>query len=844
MDESKLLMGAKDVLLDALFDIAELASETTDLTSFFPQVHKIIGSLLPAENFYVALYHEFDDTIELVYMVDMADPHMTPDTVSSSDLHRGLTGYMLRNGDALLLSEDGFKELAEKGEIEHIGSGSVDWLGIPLKHNNKLIGAMVVQSYDAKTRYSEDDKQLLMFVARQVTNTLERIRHRELLEQQILERTQALHESNQMLRREVQERKRAETFQSVMQQLTELAHSDGDPQLFYAKVHDQVTRLIAAKNFYIALLDGQSDPTLTFPYFVDQKQTKPQARKPAKGLTEYLMRSGEAILVTRKLRDELINLGEIDPTGTEAFHWLGGPLVVDGQIIGALVVQSYDNSQRYRREDLELITFVSRSVSEALGRRRYREMLEVAKRDLEFKVAERTRELEVANGALRLQMQEKAALAERHRFDAMHDALTGLANRTFFTTQLDRVLKSLSRYPNRHYVVAFIDLDRFKMINDSMGHLAGDQLLTQVSERLKACVRETDMVARLGGDEFVVLLDCVQHDEDVNIVAQRIIAALHQPFDIQQQQVFCGGSVGIAHLNRRYKDASEVLRDADTAMYQAKARGRGQAVFFDDTMRESLVSRFSLQNALRQAVESGQIFPAFQPIFSLPSRKLQGFELLARWPRTGGGELTPDVFLDAAEETGIIVDIDTQMVSHACRQLGIWGHQMSEHPLFVSVNLSVRSLNNPAFVQHLKDEVRRHELSPGQLLVEVRENVLVQSATIIDKVLEELSQIGVGLVLDHFGAGSATLSVLMQHHFQALKMSPHFLKQISEHERGKSLLQTVIAMSRYLKVPLIAHGIEDDSQLDMVQSLGCSYGQGELLCSPLATSQAALMLCA
>ncbi|ROQ19181.1 EAL domain-containing protein [Gallaecimonas pentaromativorans] len=842
MDDQKPLMGAKDVLLDALFDIAELSSEANDLASFFPMVHRIIGNLLPAENFYVALYHEFDDTIELVYMVDLADPDMTPGSVSSQDLHRGLTGYLLRSGDALLLSGDGFKQLAEKGEIAHIGPDSLDWLGIPLKLDHKIIGAMVVQSYDASTRYNEDDKQLLTFVARQVVNTLERIRHRELLEQQIMERTQALHESNQLLRREVQERKRAETFQSVMLHLSELAHSDGDPQDFYVQVHDQVSRLIDARNFYIALLDRKQ--LLTFPYFVDQHQLQAKARKPGKGLTEYLMRNGQAVLVTRKVRDELIQKGILDSEGTEAFHWLGGPLVVDGQVVGALVVQSYDESNRYRREDLELISFVSRSVSEALSRRQHREMLEAAKRELEAKVTERTRELEVANGALRRQMQEKAALAERHRFDAMHDALTGLANRAFFTTQLNRVLKSLSRYPNRRYVVAFIDLDRFKIINDSMGHLAGDQLLKQVAQRLQACIRETDMVARLGGDEFVILFDCVQHDEDVALVGQRIINALHQPFEIQEQQVFSGCSLGVAHLSRRYKDASDVLRDADTAMYQAKSRGRGQMVFFDDTMRENLISRFSLQNALRLAVESGQIFPAFQPIFSLPGRKLHGFELLARWPRAGGGELTPELFLEAAEETGIIVDIDTLMVRQACRQLSLWGHQLTDQPLFVSVNLSARSLQNSAFMKHLVEQVREHELTPGQLMVEIRENVLIQPSPGLDEALNALKEVGVGLILDHFGAGSATLSVLMQHHFQALKMSPHFLRQVTEHERGQSLLQSVIAVSRYLKVPLIAHGIEEENQLQAVQSMGCAYGQGEYLCQPLATAQAELMLCA
>ncbi|EKE75928.1 EAL domain-containing protein [Gallaecimonas xiamenensis] len=842
MEDTKPVVGAKAVLLDALFEISELSSEARDLASFFPAVHRIIGSLLPAENFYVALYHDLDDTIELVYLVDLADPNLNPAEVSSHDLHRGLTGYLLRSGDALLLSEDGFQALADEGEIANLGPNAVDWLGIPLKHDHKIIGAMVVQSYDPGTRYSEDDKALLTFAARQVVNTLERIRHRELLEQQIQERTQALQASNQLLRKEVQERKRAETFQSVMLHLSELANSDGEPQHFFSQVHQQVSRLIDARNFYIALLDQRQ--MLTFPYYVDQQQERAKDRRPGKGLTEYLMRSGKPVLVTKKIRDSLVAEGLLDPSGTHAVHWLGGPLVVDGQVVGALVVQSYDSNQRYRREDVELIQFVSRSVADALGRRRHREMLEEAKRQLEHKVAERTQALEELNKALRRQMQEKEALAERHRFDALHDALTGLANRAFFTSQLDRVLKSLTRYPNRRYVVAFIDLDRFKLINDSMGHLAGDQLLKQVSQRLKSCIRETDMVARLGGDEFVILFDCMQQNEDVDVATQRIVKAMHQPFEIQDQQVFSGCSVGVAHLTRRYRDASEVLRDADTAMYQAKSQGRGQVVCFDDTMRESLVSRFSLQNALRQAVEARQIFPAFQPIFSLPGKRLYGFELLARWPRNGGGELTPELFLDAAEETGIIVDIDTQMVSHACRQLGVWSHQLNEQPLFVSVNLSVRSLQHPAFIRHLIHEIRHHEVDPSQLMLEIRESALTHPSPLLDEVLHELCDLGVGLVLDHFGAGSATLGVLMQYNFRALKMSPHFLKQVTEHNKGQALLQSLTAVSRHLHIPVVAHGIETQAQFEAVRHLGFAFGQGEFLCQPLAPSQAELMLCA
>ncbi|WP_406665254.1 EAL domain-containing protein [Gallaecimonas sp. GXIMD1310] len=843
MDERSQDVGAKDKLLDALFEIAELSSQASDLASFFPAVHRIIDNLLPAENFYVALYHELDDSIELVYLVDQADPDLDPSTVPSEALHRGLTGYLLRSGDPLLLSSDGFRELAQSNsDIDDLGPDAIDWLGIPLKRDNAVIGAMVVQSYDSTTRYSEADKALLTFVARQVVNTLERIRHRELLEQQILERTQALQQNNLRLRNEVKERERAETFQSVMLHLSELSNSNEEPQFFFQQVHEQVSRLIDARNFYIAMLADAG--TLNFPYFVDEQQRSASPRQAGRGLTEYVMHKREPALVTKKVRDMLLREKLIDPEGTKAFQWLGAPLIVDDVVVGAIAVQSYDPAHRYRKKDVELIQFVSRSVANAIGRRRHREALEAAKRELEEKVAARTRELEGANLALRQQMQEKEALAERHRHDALHDPLTGLANRAFFTSQLNRVLKSRSRFPNRHYVVAFIDLDRFKIINDSMGHLAGDQLLREVSERLQSCVREADMLARLGGDEFVILFDSVHNQDEISQITDRIIHCMHQPFSIQEQQVFSGCSVGVAQLGRRYEDASEVLRDADTAMYQAKARGRGQVVYFDDGMREQLVSRFSLQNALRSAVDNNKLAPVFQPVFSLPQKRLCGFEVLARWPRMGGGELAAELFLEAAEETGIIVDIDRLMIRHACRQLRLWSNQRTGQPLFVSVNVSARSLQNQDFISQLLNCMQDHDLASTQLLLEIRESALLAPSQGMADGLSRLIQAGVGLVLDHFGAGSATLSILMEYNFKALKMSPHFLKQTSEHDNGKSLLQSVLALSHHLNIPLIAHGVEDEQRFMTVKRLGFSFAQGDYLSPPLALAQAELMLCA
>ncbi|WP_341502518.1 EAL domain-containing protein [Gallaecimonas sp. GXIMD4217] len=835
-------IGSKDLLLDALYRITELSSDSPDQVSFFPVLHRIVASLLPAKNFYIALYHSPDDSIELVYLVDEHDD-TSPSDISSELLHRGLTGYLLRTGDPLLLDPEKFRALVEQGQVEDIGADSIDWLGIPLKRQEQVIGAMVVQSYDADTRYSEADKALLGFVARHVVSALERMRARELLEQQIQERTLALTRANSQLRQEIEERQRAETIQSVMFRLSELANSTDDMADFLGQVHQEIGRLLDADNFYVAML-SQDRQTLTFPYFVDETGYCPLPRPPGKGLTEYVMRQRKPLLLNSKCRRHLIRQGELCPSGREAKQWLGCPLVIDDTVVGALVVQCYDDSHRYRQDDIELLQFICRHVSAALARRRAHQALEQARKDLKAKVRQRTLELERANEELRHQIEAKQALANRHRHDALHDSLTGLANRAYFTSQLDRVLKQLRRYPNRRYAVAFIDLDKFKLINDSLGHLVGDELLKQVSERLASCIRETDMLARLGGDEFVILLDCMQHDHDAEVVTGRISQIMQQPFEINGKPLFSGCSIGLAHCHHRYQDAADVLRDADTAMYQAKAKGRGQLVVFDDDMRKSLVSRFSLQNALRQAIAQEQIFPMFQPVFSLRHQCLYGFESLARWERAGGGNLTPEIFLDVAEESGLIVDIDRLMLGHACRQLGVWSHQRASQPVYISVNLSARTLATEGFVDWLRALLDQHELRPQQLQLEVRESTLIAANQAVEKALAELSELQVGLILDSFGTGSASLSLLMKYQFSALKLSPAFIRQLTDRQQGDTLLQSVLAMSKHLGTPIIAHGIESAEQQDYLRALGFHFGQGNHLCQPLRLSQAEMMLCA
>jgi diguanylate cyclase (GGDEF)-like protein/PAS domain S-box-containing protein len=433
---------------------------------------------------------------------------------------------------------------------------------------------------------------------------------------------------------------------------------------------------------------------------------------------------------------------------------------------------------------------------------------------------------------------EQAITQERLRSVGVLDALTGLYNRAIFVEGLGRRLDDFKlRRVSNCFAVLYLDLDRFKIINDSLGHLVGDELLIAVSRRLEACLRQGDALARLGGDEFAILLNGIADDGQANAIAFRIQESLSAPFSIGGREVFTSASIGIAFGPAHYKDPDEVMRDADTAMYHAKSRGKARHEVFDADMHARVRDRLSLENDLRRAITSNDFEVNYQPIVSLTSGMCIGFESLVRWTRNGEA-ISPATFIPIAEELGLIEPLGTWVLQQACQTFAEWQRRFPGAGLdCITVNVSSRQLMQQNFLRVVQQAVQKSGLKPADLRVEITETALMDSPGEAAGVLRDLRDFGVKVYLDDFGTGYSSLSHLHKLPVDALKIDRSFVKSLLLPNRP-AIVESILALARTLNTSVVAEGIETDVQARELERLGCTHAQGFLFSRPLSTRSA------
>lgn len=425
------------------------------------------------------------------------------------------------------------------------------------------------------------------------------------------------------------------------------------------------------------------------------------------------------------------------------------------------------------------------------------------------------------------------------RYAAFHDPLTGLPNRTLLADRISISVERAKRSGDYKFAVLFIDLDRFKVVNDSMGHEMGDKLLVNLSKRLKFCIRAVDTVARLGGDEFAVLLDGIQNENTAIEIAERIQEHLRQPFDLEGQEFFTSASIGISFSALGYSNPEDILRDADTAMYRAKSNGKARYEIFDLGMHTRAVELLRLETDLRQAIEKGEIIPHFQPIVSLPAGIVSGFEALARWQHSERRLVSPADFIPLAEETGLIVPLGMQMFKESCEQLRRWQQQFPrEIPLTMSINLSGKQFAQKDLVEEIGKIIEDSGIKPHCIRIEVTESVVMDNAVSAIEILKKLKTIGVQLSIDDFGTGYSSLSYLHRFPFDILKIDRSFVSRMALDKDSRSIVETILALASKLEKRVVAEGVETDQHRDMLSSLSCDYAQGYLFSKPLSSSDA------
>ena len=816
----------------ALFDISELASSVSHLNRLYTAIHEIIADFMNADNFFVAFYEQDSQIVDFAYFVDEFD-EQTVKQLPADSLMDGMTGFILRTGQHLFYKRAQEEIFAEDHGIKLVGSQPFELLGVPLKRGSQVIGAMVVQTYDEGVHYTQEDLEVLLFVSQHIVTTVDRVKNRELTERTIRERTRQLRKINDDLQEEILERQKVESLQQALFEISELAANlEGDMSVFYSSLHEILARLISAPNCFISIID-ESKQMLEFPYFSDMESEDVEARPMGLGLTEFVLRTGQAELINPPRVLELAEAGEIDVSIAQtmlnsANSWLGSPLVVDGEVFGVIAVQTYGKHAKYTARDLELLRFVSHHIAVTMERKRSTEEIHRHNSELELRVAARTAELDRANKYLKQQIEERKEIELKLIHDAHHDSLTDLPNRSMFTSRLELAVASKQRYTENYFAVLFIDLDRFKVINDTLGHHAGDEFLVEVARRIALCIRGHDLLARLGGDEFVVLLDNFEDLTDVQEVASRIINSISEPFLLDGREMYSGASIGIANLESYYRSADEVLRDADAAMYQAKTLGRGRFVMFDKSMRDRLIEELELENEFRRALRDEEFEYFLQPVIDLRDNTTLYNEMYVRWCHPTFGKIAREQFRQVAEQSGLTLDLDLFQLRKACELLA-HAKATGEDKGRIAVNVSIIHLLQASMVNKMISLIDEYKISPHDLVFEFDENDLNRRSQFILPAIKKLKRAGVTLVLDNFGSGLASLSYLFAYPFEFIKIDHRFVRSLPRSQRNLKLIQSVMLISEHLKFKVIAEGVDSPAQLNALTDIECNYAQGKVL---------------
>ena len=426
--------------------------------------------------------------------------------------------------------------------------------------------------------------------------------------------------------------------------------------------------------------------------------------------------------------------------------------------------------------------------------------------------------------------------------DALHDALTGLPNRALFINRLEMALQRGRRSPRTRFAVLFLDLDRFKVINDSLGHRLGDELLVALADRLRSSVRVIDTVARLGGDEFGFLLEGLVDVRQAIRNAERILAELQRPFHLSGHEVFTSGSIGIAIGDFECSGPEQILRDADIAMYRAKAQGRAAFTVFDQEMHREAVAAMQLENDLRRALERHELELHYQPVACIADGRICGLEALVRWHHPERGLLLPTQFIGSAEETGLIVPLGAWVLETACRQLSRWSQALGSQPgVSVSVNLSARQLAHPDLVPQVRRTLEATGADPARLKLEITESVLMADAPAAQNVLQQLRRgLGLSVMIDDFGTGYSSLAYLHQFPIDTLKIDRSFVSRLGHGE--EEIVRAIVTLGRSLGMQVLGEGVETPAQLAALGRLGCHLAQGFLLAPPLPAAEAEALL--
>ncbi|MEL0639009.1 EAL domain-containing protein [Pseudoalteromonas aliena] len=607
------------------------------------------------------------------------------------------------------------------------------------------------------------------------------------------------------LQKTVEKLNDAHKLENSLLQIANLTYKANDLDTFFESLHFIINSLLRAENFFIGLYDKSID-VLDIVYIVEEGiQTKTHQKISKEQLKDtasyYLLKTEKTLLLNKKSFQKHIDEGNFKMVGRQSESWLGVPFKTNDSISGVIVVQSYDKALHYNEHDGALLTYVSRQISMAIDR-------QLARQELEHK--------------------------------ALHDELTGLANRSLLIERAKHAILRLSRSKKGTcHALLYLDFDRFKSINDSLGHEVGDHFLIKICELIKNTVRSTDTFARLGGDEFAIFMENITHKNQVNEALKRMKSVLSKPLNIDGHLLQASTSIGIAYSNNINDKAYILLQQADAAMYEAKSSGRGHVKFFNNTMRKKLKTHADIENDLQHGIEHNEFELYFQPIFTIAKSEIVGFEALVRWHHPKKGFVPPNDFIPIAETTGQIINLDLHLLDLAAQHISNW-HKLGHRFLKITVNVSSRHFASLDFVAQIHSIYNKYQLPLGSLCLEITESGLIENLELATQIIEGLSPLKVRLCLDDFGTGYSALGYLHQLPIHVLKIDKSFIDHLQD--STNPLVEAILSLAQSLKLAVVAEGIETQEQLTILQSTACDYGQGFLKSKPVTAKEAILLI--